>query len=400
MTSSAFPSVRRSLAVPAFPAFVLVVAAQLWLRPRPWVHEWYWTIDVHNFTTILLAPLVAGIAAWAGAEWSATADWAASLGRSMRVVRGAVLPIAVLSSVVYTGSLVVAGAMTSTAGTPGLPSISELVAALPALAAIWLATAVGFAAGWVARKPLVAPVVALTLFGVLFAGYTVLPEQWFRIGGATSSLLALAPRTGLQLLQVLFYVAMGAASLQIAVHYTSRHQEARWITVTLAAGCAGLLLAIGGMRFVETPPKLRCAGSAPRICLGNGYDHLRAGTRQTLGGPFRKLAAAGFSPPATVTQDVLDVQPNVVRIGTEVPTLDDARNLLVFAIIPEDCDVFRDEGTYSRYITVWYWVGSLLGMESGVIPNVDPVVSEGDSAQSRAVVKSIAVELATCHATG
>jgi len=154
------------------------------------------------------------------------------------------------------------------------------------------------------------------------------------------------------------------------------------------------------MRFVETPPKLRCAGSAPRICLGNGYDHLRAGTRQTLGGPFRKLAAAGFSPPATVTQDVLDVQPNVVRIGTEVPTLDDARNLLVFAIIPEDCDVFRDEGTYSRYITVWYWVGSLLGMESGVIPNVDPVVSEGDSAQSRAVVKSIAVELATCHATG
>jgi len=318
----------------------------------------------------------------------------------MRVVRGAVLPIAVLSSVVYTGSLVVAGAMTSTAGTPGLPSISELVAALPALAVIWLATAVGFAAGWVARKPLVAPVVALTLFGVLFAGYTVLPEQWFRIGGATSSLLALAPRTGLQLLQVLFYVAMGAASLQIAVHYTSRHQEARWITVTLAAGCAGLLLAIGGMRFVETPPKLRCAGSAPRICLGNGYDHLRAGTRQTLGGPFRKLAAAGFSPPATVTQDVLDVQPNVVRIGTEVPTLDDARNLLVFAIIPEDCDVFRDEGTYSRYITVWYWVGSLLGMESGVIPNVDPVVSEGDSAQSRAVVKSIAVELATCHATG
>lgn len=393
-------SARRSLAFSAIPALVLVVGAQLWLRPRPWVHEWYWTIDVYNFTTILVAPVVAGVAAWEGAQWSATADWASSIGRSFRVVRGAVLPIGVLSSVVFVGGLAVAGALTSVAGTPGFPSISELASTLPALAVIWLAAAFGVAAGWFFRKALVAPVVALLIFGVLFAGYTALPEQWFRIGGATSSLLSLGPRTGLHFLQVLLYLSLGAAALQAAVHHTSRHQESRWITFALAAGTATLLLAIGGMRFVEATPKLRCTGSAPQICLGYGYQHLRAETLQILGEPIAKLAAAGFVPPVRVTQDVLDVRPKVVRIGTQAPTADDARNLLVFAIIPEDCDVFRDEITYTRYITVWYWVGSLLGMESGVVPNVDPIVARGDSDASRAVVQNIADELAACHATG
>lgn len=394
---------RRSVAASAIPAFLLVIVSHLALRPDGWTHEWYWTFDSFNFVTILLAPVVAGVATWEGASWSATAESARSSGRVGSVVVWAWVPTAAISSAVFLAGAVAAGVMTSMSGTPGLPGLAEVFALAPGVGLLCLCSAIGVAVGWVMGRALLAPVVSIAVFALLFAGYTVLPNHLFRIGGATGSLMSLAPRTPVHVLQLGFYLLSSAAILAGVVRHAQPPSDRgrAFIPVSAAALSSALVLTfIGGLRFVDHPAELVCRGESPEVCLGPGYDHLRESISDVLTEPFALLTTAGFAAPTRVTQDLLDNAPGALRVGTRPPAKDDVHDLLVFAIIPPDCDVFRDEATYSDYSTVWSWVGALLGLDTGIVPNADPVVARGDSAASRRIIHDISDRLQTCHSSG
>ena len=83
---------RRSVACHSAAAFVALAGLHLTLRPRPWIHEWYWTLDAYHFVTILLAPLVAGTAAWDGARWSGATDTVVAANGLARAFRSAWVP--------------------------------------------------------------------------------------------------------------------------------------------------------------------------------------------------------------------------------------------------------------------------------------------------------------------
>lgn len=394
---------RRSVALAAIPAFALVVITHLALRSDRWVREWYWTIDSFNFVTILLAPLVAGVATWDGANWAPTADAARSTGHVGRVVFWAWVPSAVLATAVFALGALAAGVMTVLAGTPGLPAPAEAWALMPAFGQLWLFAALGVSLGWTTGRPLLAPVVAVAVFAVLFAGYIVLPTHWFGIGGATGSLLSLSPRPALVLLQVAVYGIASAAVLSLAASISQPSNDRRRLPALLAvltAVGALWLAAVGGMRFAEGPAAVNCHGSAPEICLGEGYEFMRAPLEERTREPFRRLQAAGFSPPVRVTQDVTDTGPGTMQIGITVPDLVELQNRLVFVLIPPDCDVMRDQETADDYATVWTWLADLLGLDAPAGPSIDPAVALGDSPASRQVVRDISRRLQTCRSPG
>ena len=106
-----------------------------------------------------------------------------------------------------------------------------------------------------AGRALVGPVVAVAVFALMLAGYTTLPESLLRIGGATASLIALAPRLPIQALQSALYLAT-AVCVTLWL-FRALDSVARWRTLSASAAVAGasvpavMLVSIGGMRFHE-----------------------------------------------------------------------------------------------------------------------------------------------------
>src|SRR5450432_2178551 len=64
----------RSAGRAAAPVMLAVVIAHLALRSRAWTHEWMWAYYQFGFVTVLLGPLLAGVAAWEGWRLSSSAD--------------------------------------------------------------------------------------------------------------------------------------------------------------------------------------------------------------------------------------------------------------------------------------------------------------------------------------
>ena len=298
----------RSVALPAVPAFVVVVVADLALRPSGWTHEWYWTVDSFSFVTILLAPLVAGIATWDGARWAPATESARSQGRSAWILASAVLPAGVCSSAVYLCGLIAACVRTSSSGTPGIPGVGVLATAIPGVAVLFLAASAGAVIGWLSGRSLAAPAVGVATFAVFLCGYTMLPQNVLRIGGATGSLLSLAPRPFVQALQVAFDVGAGVAVSVVAWSLRSyqTQRSAPSAAVAIAAILGLLLAATSGGRFVGAEPDVACEGTAPEVCLAPGYESIRASVSTVSADPFAVFAAAGYDPPRRLTQNVFD----------------------------------------------------------------------------------------------
>src|SRR5581483_836717 len=59
-------AVRRSIGLMACPALLVLVGLHIFGRSRPWEHEWLWAIYQYHFSTVLLGPAAAGLAAWEG----------------------------------------------------------------------------------------------------------------------------------------------------------------------------------------------------------------------------------------------------------------------------------------------------------------------------------------------
>ena len=77
-------ALRRSAGRTGFPVMLAVVATHLVLRDRTWTHEWLWAIYQLGFVTVLLGPLVSGVAAWEGWRLSSAADSVATSVRPRR----------------------------------------------------------------------------------------------------------------------------------------------------------------------------------------------------------------------------------------------------------------------------------------------------------------------------
>ena len=279
-------------------------------------------------------------------------------------------------------------------GTPGWPGLAVIASVAPPLALIVACSVVGAAVGWVAKRAIIGPVVAVGVFALLLVGYTTLPESLLRIGGATASLLALTPRTSIQVLQSALYLACAVTATAAVVAKVDRLPRGRTLSTAAAATVAvvltGTLTSLGGMRFAEAAVDVRCAGAEPTVCLSPSYEHLRADIDAVVAEPFREFAAAGFAPPVRLTQDFTAPATAGTAILPSRPIdLYDVEMMLVFSIVPRDCDIFRDPPTYRRYSDVAYWVESLLGIAVPGDPTVAAAVADGDTAEAREYVRRI-----------
>src|SRR5437016_7530665 len=130
---SIFLTVRRSAGLVAVPVLLAVLLAQVLLRSRSWTYEWTWAFYQLGFNTVLIGPVVAGIAAWEGSRLASASDAIGTAPRNWRVFLAHWLGVVVWASAAYLAGLLVAVVMVLIQGTPWGPRLVDLLTVATAL---------------------------------------------------------------------------------------------------------------------------------------------------------------------------------------------------------------------------------------------------------------------------
>lgn len=356
---------------PAAGVLTLVVCVlHVVLRSTWWRYEWTWAWYQFHFGTLLLGPVVSGIAYLAGASWHPARPLLATGSRfgavASIVAAGIAAPVLVAYLLVLAGVSAVVGATTGIA--PGSTTVATLG---PPLALLALCVALGVAVGFVLGRRTLAPLWAIGVFVLLMATYMVVPDKFAKVGGATASLLGLRPRPSIQLGQVLELA--GLAVLVLALVAGPRRSSR--VRVVAAGGALVALVGVGVLirapqnEFERVGFTVACRGSAPEICLAEGWQAADGELRALLGRYDRSLAAAGLPRVGPYTQQVplppgaVFLDPTfVLRYSPDGPS----DGLIINELIPLECndgwdgEVSDAVGAIERYlVAAWEADGRL-----------------------------------------
>jgi ABC-2 type transport system ATP-binding protein len=393
------PGVERARAVQvALPVLAIILVLHFAMRDHGWRREWMWAFDLLAFSVMLTGPVVAGLAAWEGARWASTRSLVAvgqRAGAAIAQYLGAMIAWVVALYLVAIGVLAV---VVISGPVDAWPSTAVFGTVPPLLALLSAEIAAGFLVGWWLQRSFVAPLLAVGVFAASVLLYGIEPGLFVELGGATSSLLGLAPKRSVQLMEVVFYAAFTVTLVLAAALVADRTRpRLRVALVLLAAGTsvsAVGVVALGTTRFVEIAVDVECDGVRPEICLADGYRDLRPRLEATLGPAMRAVEAAGVDVPQRATQASADDR--VLSLPARADLTDvDIVAMVVGAVIAPDCDIFANRSLFQAYLDVEYWVGDAIG-DRDADPTVTPELTAGDSVEARVIVAARVETLQTC----
>ena len=399
-------ALRRSVGRTAAPVMLAVVAAHVFLRGRTWTHEWMWAVYQFGFVVILLGPLVAGVAAWEGWRLSTAGDLLATSLRSRWAMVQAWLATLAWGLLVYAAGFVTVVLLVLAGGPPGWPDLHVLGAMLPPVFLLAAEAAVGMLVGWWLRHALAAPAAALACFGVSLWCYAAGPSQFITVGGATSSLVGLAPRPGVELAQVLCFAAVALVAVLLAARPRpySPVPSARSERVPAAVSGVVLVAAVGLLSsqsdnvLEHVGAQLSCTGRAPSVCVAAGYRSEAAGARAALLPYVERLRAAGAPVPVSFAQDV---QPGRVTAGPVDASFllgdrSEAPFLVLNSYLDKDCFASAPSSLQDEWSAMITWLDPRIAKGSGGDGGL-PVVARGPSTPAqRAWVRRVIADLSAC----
>lgn len=280
--------------------------AHVLFRPAGWVYEWRWAAYQYQFSTVLLAPVAAGVAAVLGRRWVKAQPQLATTPRGgVGFLVGAASWAAVVTVIYLAAFLVVV----VQAEALGAPSLRDLAVFIPALALLWAAIAVGYVAGWATRSWLAAPLAAIAVFGLLLAGWVAGLTPVVQVGGATASLVGLVVAPEVMVGQTIFYLAVAAAAFGVS-HARLRRTAptASVVSVALATVAFAALVSFDGDPLVASNEPLECSGTNPTVCVASPYAHMADDLRSVAEPMLARLDAAGVERPTELRHEFyLDV---------------------------------------------------------------------------------------------
>lgn len=298
---------RRSIAPFALIATLGLMLASFFLRPLEPLIEMTWAIYNFNFGTVLLAPILGGLAAWDGVRLSSARGIFVARGHALRsvVAHWAMGVLSVAVSYAVGAGLVAFAAHNS--GTPAFPGALQAWTIVPAVGLLSFALAIGYVVGWHTSQPIYVGVVPVIVFSAIIFSYTV-NLNFVRVGGATASMVSLRPRLDVGAAQLVFYI--GGSVLALSMAAGGRRLSARAGAVAAGLGAlalsgAFLLAADGTLETIS--PDVRCVGDGPELCLSPEYERFRARFVAASGPLVEALDSVSVPKLERLTQNGLDV---------------------------------------------------------------------------------------------
>ncbi len=389
----------------ACPALLVLVGLHIFGRSRPWEHEWLWAIYQYHFSTVLLGPAAAGLAAWEGFRAQQAEDLLESSGRAGRAVALAWAAVFAWVLVAYTAGLLTVLALVKLSGTPGLPRSPELLTLLPALALLAGETSTSFAVAWRVRSPLVAPAAAIAWFLVTLLLYVGGPEAAIRVGGATTSLVGLRPRPDVQAAQVLFYVSLAVLSLLSMRRrvYAERFRlrALRLAGLAVPALPAILLASLGPNVLERVPTRLACFGRHPLLCAAPGYVNRLPEVRAVLRPYLAALEAIGVDTPTRFDQSAPPgsaAAPLPIEIFLRTSDHEVARSTVLQWYERSGCNVSGNVRLVQDYVGLDYWLEAQATGEHPDDPTLPRALAKGTEDQQAIWVRRALGDLQACAA--
>jgi hypothetical protein len=401
-----FLTVRRSAGLVALPVLLAVLIAQVVFRSRSWTYEWTWAFYQLGFNTVLIGPVVAGIAAWEGSRLASASDAIGTAPRNWRVFLVHWLGVVVWASAAYLAGLSVAVVMVLAQGTPWGPRLADLLSVATAVSLLAAQACGGLVLGWLLGRRLVsAPLAAIGCFCITLWLYVMGPGQFIIVGGATGSLAGLTPRTQVQLAQIAFFLSATLAALLVAGRrkaWGKRSGLAPSILSSCLAAVATLgVLGTGRTLLVPRNEPLTCVGEAPQVCTAAGYQRFASPAHDVLQPYVAALKDAGVSPlPLRFEQGAVPGMVPTAPFGIDFLGGDRSRavNLIVASYVSKPCSFKSDPRVTTALQGMQWWLS-----QRGGIPYEDdslpPELTKGTSAQQAAFIRDAVRLLSECSAS-
>ncbi len=346
---------RRSSGRFAFPAFLAVVLVVAFSRTS-WWWEWDWALSWVSGSTIVLAPLLAGVAAY---------DMAIRVTPTLREVaagsrRGwAMFPHVVLGSWLYAvGSwavgVVVVAATAAWHGAEG-PFDPTILLHVPLV--LLAAASVGGLVGIVIQSVLSAPVAVALVYGLPIVGLSLGWTDVLSAGGATGPIAGMVRNPA-----VLYPALFMALALAIVCAAAAAVRLTPSRVVPVGAGGVAAVVCLGsawvlasahpmlnGYRPSATP--LMCVGSEPEVCGPAGAGRLLKLAQPDLAEAASALRPSGFDFPEEYILGGPTLESHVESgrglLETGVESIADEhiqrRDVLVSLATPTVCREFFDD---------------------------------------------------------
>lgn len=261
----------------ARPWRIVVIATLLALIPHiafrsfHWRYEWALTFSVYSFSTVMLGPILAGLACGWASEFHRKASPLVVGGlRRTSFVLSESLTLIAPSIAVWLLGLLGVSLTTLIASSPGLPRPADILPVISALFFLLACSVVGFAIGWRAHRIWLPPVVALGLFGVVIWLYGTSFSPLVEVGGASGILVGKSPNIAYHGPQIAIFILLILALSSCALS-SRRAIEIPAIVVTVVTVLGASFLTTN--RFTEVNASLVChtASSGREYCVARGY---------------------------------------------------------------------------------------------------------------------------------
>jgi hypothetical protein len=393
----------RSSALIALPAVTIVLALHFALREHGWRREWLWAFDLLAFSIMLSGPVIAGVAAWEGVRWSPCRAVVAAADRSAMAVVQYVAAFVGWVWGIHLAAAVALGVVVLTGPVGEAPQLATLTTVLPLAGLLASEVAVGFVIGWASGHGYVAPLVAVGVFVVGLVAYGAEPGLFFEIGGATSSLVGLAPIAHLHVAQAGFWivVAIGVTVSATLVCDPGNRNSRLALAVAGAATVvmAAIVVSLGVERFRPVPVAVECAGTRPELCLVDGYHDRRPALTERLVAMYSALDDAGVVLPERVSQAAtgdpeVDRQAMSISASTELTSVEMVA-MVMGILTPPDCDIFASRAINDVHSDLSFWFARELG-EAPDDPMISPALTGDDRTLALSVVHDRVDALSRC----
>jgi len=396
-------TLRRSAGLIAVPVLLAVLLAQVLFRSQTWTYEWTWAFYQLGFNTVLIGPIVAGIAAWEGSRLASASDAIGTAPRNWRVFLAHWLGIVVWASAAYLVGLLVAVVMVLMQGTPWGPRLVDLLSVATALSLLAAEACAGLVLGWLLGRRLVsAPLAAIGCFCITLWLYLMGPGQFIIVGGATGSLAGLTPRTQVQIAQIAFFLSAAVAVLLVAGRRRAwgkrRGLGPPIASICLAAMATFGVLGTGRTLLVPRNEPLTCFGDSPQICTAAGYQRFASDAHDTLHPFVAALKDAGVTPlPLRFEQGAVPGMAPTAPFDIDFLGGDKSRavNLIVASYVSKQCSFKSDPRVTTALSGMQWWLS-----QRGGIPYDDdslpPELTKGTPPQQAAFIRDAARVLSQC----
>jgi len=357
-------ALRRSVALPLFLLLVAIEVSQIAFRTHDWLHEWLWAVYQMGFTTVLSAPVAAGMSAWEGGRLNGSRDIIATSPRNHRPLALSAAALVLAAAAAYLVGLISMITAMVAVGTPwGLRPV-DLLSVLVPIALLAASVCTGMVVGWYVVRPLLAgAVVAVGWFAVTLWFYASGPAQFVTVGGATDSLFGLMPNVQIQIAQLALYSSSSIFVVALAALRDRVRAVAHVMAVVvLAVACLTTVFRLqqqGGEMLVKRNESTVCRGSEPSLCVGPGYVKLAPHAQAALARYVQVLKRARVEPlPARFQQGVA---PGGLTVGPLSRSFlngrySEAPNLILSTYISKDCAKSLDGGLADSAYLVQSWL--------------------------------------------